>query len=318
MENRAHALVAILFLALLAGGGTYLFFWMKGPEVEDRIYRAVTRHSVGSLRAESEVTYKGLVVGHVKAVRFHPEEPDKVIIRLGIRAGVPVTESTYAQIGSRGLTGGTYLALKKDPAGSDRPLATSSESPARLDLREGPFTGLMGNAREIAEQVNTLSQQLNQLTGKENRKRVAALLSRAVTVLDRLDALTTTLQPSAERLDALLAETEQTVGEGREAFSRIRELASGAREEVARVGEAARSLRRLGDSGQEALQAGRHRLLPRLDTLAERFDRIARNLEQLSAILREQPQAVLYGTPPQTPGPGEQGFQWPAPREDGR
>ena len=314
MENRAHALVAILFLVLLAGGGTYLFFWMRGPEVEDRIYRVVTRHSVGSLRAQSEVTYKGLVVGHVKAVRFHPEEPDKVIIRLGIREGVPVTESTYAQIGTRGLTGGTYLALKKEAGGSDRPLATSPEAPARLSLQEGPFTGLMADARDIARQVNTLSEQLNQLTGKENRKRLANILDGSITVLNRLEGLTASLQPSAERLDEVLTETDRAVGEGRQAFSRIGKLAGSAREELASVGEAARSIRRLGDSGRKTLRESERRLLPHLDALAERFDQIAQNLQQLSETLREQPQSVIYGAPPQPPGPGEEGFQWPRSR----
>ncbi|MFP4560362.1 MAG: MlaD family protein [Thiohalorhabdus sp.] len=313
MENRAHALAAILFLLLLGLGGAYLYAWMRGPEPEDRIYRVVTTQSVGSLRAHSEVTYKGLVAGHVRAVELHPEDPDRVVIELGVREGVPVTESTYAEIATRGITGASHLALEKDPEDGDRPLATSPDSPGRIPLREGTYATLLGNAREVAEQMTTLTRRLNRLVDEGNRERVAGVLDGAVRVLDRVEALSTALRPGAERVEGVLAETDRAVRDGRHTLARIRELAGSAREEVGRVGTAARSWQRLGEAGREAVAEGEQRLLPRVDALAGRFDRIAASLEELSALLREQPQAVIYGPPAAPPGPGEEGFEWPDP-----
>lgn len=310
MENRAHALLAVLFLVLLGAGGGFLYYWMKTPQPENRIYHVVTDHSVGSLRAESEVTYKGLVAGHVKAVRFHPDDPDKVRLRLGLRPGVSVTEGTYAQLQTRGLTGATHLALKKDPQASDDPLPTSPQEPARLAMRPGPFQGLMDNAQAIARQVEELSRQLTSLTGEGNRERIRRVLIRAEEVLERWEGVATAVRPGAARLDSLMAETEDTARQGRQAFARIAELARSAETDIEQVGEAARAWRGLGQSGEATLRESRHQLMPHLDTLAERFDRIARNLEELSEVLREQPQSVIYGPSGGPAGPGEEGFQW--------
>ncbi|MFB6261203.1 MAG: MlaD family protein, partial [Thiohalorhabdaceae bacterium] len=310
MENRAHALLAIVFLVLLGAGGGYLYYWMKAPQTENRIYHVVTEHSVGSLRAESEVTYKGLVVGHVKAVRLHPEDPDKVHLRLGLRPRVAITENTYVQLRTRGLTGATYLALKKDPEGSVDPLPTSPEDPARLTMRPGPFQGLMDSAQTIASQIRQLSGQLTSLTGPGNQERIARVLGRTEDLLERWEGVATAVRPGAARLDSVMAETEDTARQGRQAFARIAELARSAQSEIAQVGKAARAFQDLSRSGEETLRESRRRLLPRLDTLAERFDRIARNLEQLSDVLREQPQSVIYGPPGSPAGPGEEGFRW--------
>ncbi|MEF8793275.1 MlaD family protein [Thiohalorhabdus sp.] len=310
MENRAHALLAVFFLVLLGVGGAYLYYWMKAPQAENRIYHVVTDHSVGSLRAESEVTYKGLVVGHVKAVRLHPENPDKVRLRLGLRRGIPVTEGTYTQIQTRGLTGATYLALKKDPEANGEPLPASPKDPARLAMRPGPFQDLMDSAQAIAGQIQQLSRQLTSLTGEGNRERIGRVLTQAEDALDRWEGVASAVRPGAARLDSLMAETEDTARQGRQAFARIAELAKSAQTEIEQVGEAAQALKGLGRSGEETLRQGRRRLMPRLDALAQRFDRIARNLAELSQVLRVQPQSAIFGPSGGPTGPGEEGFQW--------
>ena len=317
MENRAHAFLAVVFLLLLAGGGTYLYFWMKAPQPENRIYRVVATHSVGGLRPGSEVVYKGLVVGHVKAVGFHPRDPDKVVIRLGLRPDAPVTRSTFARLGSRGLTGATHLALGKDPEGSDQPLVTSADSPARLPMRESRVQSLMADAGAIADQVKTLTERLNRMTARDNRQRIDRILGKSEQVLTGLDELTAALRPSVEKLDRVLASTDQAVRESRETLSRLNRLTRTAEAQASRVGEAATAFKRLGQSGQELVQGANRQLLPRLDALAERLRETARSLQGVSELMRTRPQAILYGPPPGPAGPGEQGFGWDRPAEDG-
>ncbi len=317
MESRAYAALAIAFLVLLTGGAAYLFYWLQAAEPEDRIYLIDSPYEVGDLHAHSEVTYKGLVVGHVKSVAFHPRDPDKVRVRIGIQRGVPITKSMFAQLGTRGLTGTNYLALKKDPEASDAALETSSSEPARIPMRRGGMSSLMAAAGRIAERVERLTEGLNQLTGEENRERAQRLLTEAEEVLAGLEELERGLQPSVDALPGILSETRAAVEDSRRLLERAQGLVAKTDREVERVGEAtgeaASSVNELSDTGRAVLDRAERGLLPELEVALQRLKRSASNLESLSRRLERQPQSILFGPVEPPPGPGEPGF---TPRPD--
>ncbi|MFA9462078.1 MlaD family protein [Thiohalorhabdus sp. Cl-TMA] len=309
MENRAYAVAAVAFIAVLLAAGAFVYYWLTVPPAENRIYRVVSPYEVGQLRGSSEVAYKGLVVGHVKSVGFHPEDPDKVLVRIGIQPGVPITESMYAQVMTQGLTGSSYLALKKKPGSSDKPLRTSRRDPARIPMHKGLLQQVMGSAEEITSQVETLTSRLNQLVARDNRKQVNRILGSTVRATARMQTVMKRLQPTINVLHEVLRSSDRTVSEARRTLQRMQRLADTTAKQARKAGQAATDLQDFAESGEQVLQEGDRQLLPDLEDLAEQLQRTAQSLETLSQQLESQPSSLLYGPAPRPPGPGEPGFR---------
>ncbi len=309
MENRAHAFLAVTFVLLFLAGGSYLVYWMESAKSEDRIYHLISEYEVSGLHAQSEVTYKGLLVGHVKAVEFHPDDPDKVLVRIGVQPKVPITQSMYAELGSHGITGKSYVALAKDPNATDEPLPTSPESPARIRMRRSTTQELMSSATDIADRIETLTRQLIQLVKDGNRERVHRILVGLEHVVDRFEQLEGNLQPSVRALPGLLEEAEATLGDSRRVLKDARRLVATAEEQTVKAGEAATAVRELSQASEGLVRKARYRLAPSLDLVAERLGRTAQSLRSLSERLEAQPQSILFGPSPGPPGPGEPGFE---------
>ncbi|HKJ87413.1 MAG TPA: MlaD family protein [Gammaproteobacteria bacterium] len=309
MENRAHAYLVIAFLVLVAGGGFYLYYWLTMPPKENRIYRVVSTYGVGNLRAHSEVHYKGLVVGHVRSVRFSPKDPDKVIIRIGIQPRAPITRSMYAEVRTEGLTGGTYLSLNKKPSSSDKPLPTTPSRPASIPMRQSPIQDALGSAGKISQQLVTLTKRLNRLAAKDNRQRIGKVLERTAGTADRMEKVLALLEPSLKKLPELLASGASAVKDTRSTLKRLRALADTTGDQARKVGKAAEAVRGLAGSGKELAQNAGKRLFPNMEELADRLEETARSLRTLSEQLETQPSSLIYGPAPRPPGPGEPGFK---------
>ncbi len=308
MESRAYAMLALVFLVLMTGGAAYLFYWLQAAEPEDRIFLIDSQYNVGDLHAHSEITYKGLLIGHVKSVGFHPEDPDKVRVRLGIQRGVPVTESMYAELGTRGLTGTNYLALKKEPEANDVPLKTSKTTPAHIPLRPSGGQSLMAAAEEVTSQVKRLTRGLNQLAGEDNQRRVKRLLTQAERSLAHFEALERSLQPSVKALPQVLEEAQGVLGDSQHLLQRTRHLMATTEAQVKQAGQAASAIADLGGQGNRILRQSQRILLPDLEVTLGHLKRAAANLETLSRRLERRPQSIWLGPVKPPPGPGEPGF----------
>ena len=58
----------------------------------------------------------------------------------------------------------------------------------------------------------------------------------------------------------------------------------------------------------DASAGGTSALMPRLNELAQDFSLTSRQLSRVLRILEDTPQGLVFGAPPQQPGPGEAGF----------
>ena len=58
----------------------------------------------------------------------------------------------------------------------------------------------------------------------------------------------------------------------------------------------------------DASAGGTSALMPRLNELAQDFSLTSRQLSRVLRILEDTPQGLVFGAPPQPPGPGEAGF----------
>lgn len=312
MESRSHAVVAIVFFMVFSMGIAVIYIWLhRGPR-EDRYYEIISSYGVGGLQPEAAVEFKGLRIGSVKRIYFDPGNPGDVIIRIGVFPDAYVTQSTYATLGYRGITGLTYIDLDNDPANPGSPLPTDPRHPARIPMRKGMLQVAEEQGMSDLKQVKAFLDRANRLLSDDNRRHLSALLSRLDDASRRLVDIERQLTPAARTMPAIAAETSRLLRETADLESTVDHFVRDAGRPVQEIGGAARSVTRLGDSGDRLADRVTDELLPRLDALLERMNQTIGRIDRLTRDLRSRPQSLIFGPAPRPAGPGEPGFQPPA------
>lgn len=301
MENRAHAIIAILFFSVFVAVAVAIFWWLSSGPRDTRAYRIVTSESVAGLAPQARVEFKGLVVGHVSRIGFDPRDPSKVVIDFNVRRDAYVTHATYAQMATRGLTGGDVLELKLGN-GSAAPLATRAAKPALIPMRKGLLATLEASAQQDLQDVHVVLASAKQLLDSGNRQHLAATLRQLDAATARLVTIENALTPALRQMPALAASARKSLDQSHALLANANRLAQSARVPIARAGSVVDTYRQLGHG--LATQTA-----PDVDSLARSLARTSRQLEQLLRELQANPQSVIFGPPRPQPGPGEPGFR---------
>lgn len=304
MENRAHAIAAIVFLLVFAAGAVVIYYWLANRQSEPLAYEIVTSQSVGGLSPQSEVTFKGLVVGHVASIGFDPADRARVVMRLQLRPDTYVTHATYAVVAMQGLTGGSVLELKLG-AGSAAPLATSAAHPARIPMRAGMLASLMDDAPQVMQQLRAVLDNTNRLLDAGNRQHIAASLA-------QIDDATRQLAAVEARLPSLLAGVQQSVDQSHALLADTDRLARAAQAPARNAAQLESAVQALAESSRQLSERLNRQTAPDFDALSQSLQRTSAQLDQLLRELNAKPQSVIFGPPAHPPGPGEPGFHPPA------
>lgn len=293
MENRAHAIAAVTFLLVFSLGAVVVYYWLAHRASEPLAYEIVTSQSVGGLAEQSEVRFKGVVVGHVTRIGFDPRDRSRVVVRLQLQPKTYVTHATYAVVAMQGLTGGSALELKLGK-GSRAPLATSDAHPARIPMRAGTLASLMAEAPKVMQDLQKVLGNADKLLDADNREHVAATLAQIDTVTRRLAAI-------EAKLPALLASVQRSVAD-------VGRLARAAQEPVRNATRLEASIDALARSSRQLSERLDRQTAPDFDALSQSLERTSEQLNQLLRELKAKPQSVIFGPPRPPPGPGEPGF----------
>ncbi|CAM4086842.1 MlaD family protein [Paracidovorax anthurii] len=323
MENKSHALAAGIFVvvvtALLAGLG----LWLTRDRASYQLYELSTRESVGGLQPQAAVRYKGVAVGKVTRIGFDPDVAGNVLIRIAVNEQAPVTPATFAVLGYQGITGLAHVLL--DDAAAPQPaLPPGASGLPRLPLKSSPFSQLAEQGPAIIAQVQEATDRINDLLGDDNQKRIATALDNlgqaagsANALMKRLDATVTT------RLDPALAAVPAVAGDARETLQALRQAGASTSAAANEVSTAVRKLSAEGGpldqiaEGSQSLSNAADRFgrvtLPRLNHAADETSRAVRRLGRAASNLSDNPQSLIYGPGRSAGGPGEPGFEAPAP-----
>ncbi|HET7930961.1 MAG TPA: MlaD family protein [Rhodanobacteraceae bacterium] len=293
MENRAHAIAAVAFLLVFSIGAIVVYYWLANRHNEPLVYEVVTSESVAGLSAQSEVQFKGIVVGHVASLGFDPHDRARVVMRLQLQPDTYVTHATYAVVAMQGLTGGSVLELKLGK-GSDAPLATSAAHPARIPMQAGVLASLMTEAPQVLHDLQAVLGNANKLLDTGNREHVTASLA-------QIDAVTRQLAAIESKLPALLAELQQSVAD-------TDRLVRSAQTPVRNATELEASIDALAQSSRQLSERLNRQTAPDFDALSASLQGTSEQLNLLLRELQAKPQSLIFGPPTRPPGPGEPGF----------
>ena len=317
MENKAYALAAGLFTLLLGAAVLLAGMWLSGDTYEKVYYVLESKSPVTGLYEQAAVRFRGVDVGKVTQLRFDRKNSRVILIEIGVQPGTPVTRSTYAEIRPQGVTGLSYVMLD-DSGESSEPLPPSTQyNSPRIAVRPTLLENLFAASQDTLADVRQVAQRVSALLSDENRQRFSSTLASMQSASERLAALAKSAEPGVQNFGALMSDARGTLKNAEKVMNDL----SGAAREVAKrmdaIDRVAVSADKAGASIGALADSVTSESLPRINALVEELTRTTRGLDRLVRDVKEQPQSVVFGRKPGTPGPGEPGFQPPRATQTG-
>jgi len=317
MENKAHAMAAGIFVAILSALVLALAAWLTRDTGVRDVYEISTRESVTGLQEQAPVRFRGVDVGKVKRIGFDPKQMGNILIRLEIDRDTPLTRETFATLSYQGVTGLAFIQLADEGRVAAR-LQPNDEVPPRIPLRPGLIARLEEKGEVILEKVQEATERVNTLLGDPNQKRIAVALeniSQAATstnqLVTRIDGtIKNGLDPALREATVTLRGTQKTVdqvGAAAAQFGQTAQRLNAPGGAIDRVSEGTDALAHAA----ETFSVG---TLPRINRATDETTRTVRTLNRAVNELTENPQMLIYGDGAAQPGPGEPGFRAPGGR----
>jgi phospholipid/cholesterol/gamma-HCH transport system substrate-binding protein len=238
METRAnYVLIGAFTLAAVVGAFLFIM-WIAGygSSGGHRTYQVVFKGSVAGLSTGANVSFNGIKIGEVTHLTFSRSDTRQVVADIDVNSEAPIDKNTRARLETQGLTGGAVVALLGG-VNAGPPLAGQNGQPPII------YAGESMQLQDILDSV-------------------AALSSRATTVLD--DA------------DKIIAENSPTI---HSALANVDQFSKALADNSSGIDAALKSVGELGK------QIGP--LAARLQTLSDDSDRLVQSIdpEQVRAIV---------------------------------
>ncbi|WP_297324124.1 MlaD family protein [Nitrosomonas sp.] len=295
MENRAHALVAGLFVIFLSIAIALVAMRFSGSNIQHNAYLVVTKESVSGLSPQSAVHYRGVNIGKVENIEFDPDNLRQILIHILIDENVVLSKSIYAQLGYQGVTGLAYIQLNDDGIDNEQ-----LPSDARIPMRRSLLDEVTGSGQDLLSNVNQLVLKMHQLLDDQNQTQVAKILQNIEKATRNFDGIAGHLQPVLKSFTELTIESATLV-------KRLDQLLSEINLAVAKANQKEGIFDSLSQSAQELATT-----IPELHRVSDSITRNSNNLDRVLHQLEENPQSLIFGRSPSSPGPGEAGFIPPA------
>jgi phospholipid/cholesterol/gamma-HCH transport system substrate-binding protein len=310
MESRSYALLTGLFTILLGIALAGTFVWFRGDTRQYNDLLVVSTFAVNGLYPQAGVRYRGVEVGKVEKVSLDEKDPRIVVIRVAVERGVPITHGTFAQIGYQGLTGLAYMLLDDD--GSDpRPLPSSTDNPAQIEMRSNMFDDIAASSKALLKQSSELLDRLNSIASAENQNRLERTLANFEQASTQLGPALRAIPDVARRAQELLGDENQervrrSLTNLEAATSAVVPVAEDSRQVLANM----RSLSEKLDKISTALSTEiTDSTLPKVNDLVEQLTRDSKDFRRLILQVEREPQSLVFGRGQPQPGPGEPGFK---------
>ncbi|VVD62018.1 ABC transporter substrate-binding protein [Pandoraea horticolens] len=314
MENKSHAFMAGLFtLALLAAIAAAVYWFNRDNRVRVP-YDLVSRTNVTGLNPESAVRYRGLSVGKVDSIKFDPRTPGQILIRILVNQGTPMTKSTFATLNYQGVTGLAFVQLDDD--GDDRTLLPSSAAHvAQLQLRPSFIDELQRRGNNLVQQLEEASSSVNELLSPDNQRAILDSINSVKTAAQSVNRVAQQLEPVTKELPDTVRELNGTLAGTHRLTNQLSDPQGPLIRNLDSVGRAADQATSSLAAFQATMQTFEGSLqqeaLPRLNTLSDDLRSTTQAVGQAAETINRNPRALLFGTSPPPPGPGEAGFSWP-------
>lgn len=309
MENKSHAMVAGIFMLVLASMLIGLALWLTRDQRQYTSYELSTSDAISGLQPQATVRYKGVAVGKVTHIGFDRERNGNLLIRIAVDSEAPVQPGyTYAQLGYQGVTGIAHIQLD-DETGPSPVLGTGPNGLPRLPMKSSPLAVLSDQGMMILSRADEAAERLNRLLGDANQARFSLLL-------DNLNQTSVTLHHLGQRVDPILQELPALVRESRTGIQSLTATGQKFGQLADQLQAPDGVLQQLHTGTQSVLQSAQrfeHYTLPGIQRASSDLGLASRQMGRTMANIDANPQSLIYGNGIVRPGPGEPGFVPPTP-----
>jgi phospholipid/cholesterol/gamma-HCH transport system substrate-binding protein len=316
MENKPHAFWAGLFtIGLLVVIALVVLFFSADHAVRVP-YDLISRTSVTGLYPDAAVRYRGIDVGKVQTIRFDPDRPGEIRIRILVDQKAPMTRSTFGTLALQGVTGIAFVQL--DDNGQDlSPLHSSDAHVAELPLRPGLLDQLQRRGDALLRKLDNIASDIDDLLSNDNRKQLMATVTSLQQAADSANTLAKQLEPTTSRLPGAVSDLQRTLQSTNQLIQNVNRPDGPFQTNLNKAGTAAAqagaALASMDTSIQDLSARLGYDTLPRVDSLTEDVRSAMRSVDRAAGTFSVSPSSVLFGGAPRpAPGPGEPGFVWPA------
>jgi phospholipid/cholesterol/gamma-HCH transport system substrate-binding protein len=317
MENKAHALAAGIFVALLTALVLGLAAWLTRDTGVRDVYEISTRESVTGLQEQAPVRFRGVDVGKVSHIGFDPKALGSVLVQLEIDRDTPLTRDTFATLSYQGVTGLAFIQLADDGKSTVK-LVPNDEVPPRIPLRPGLLARLEEKGEVIIDRVQEVTERVNRLLSDDNQRRMAAAMENIGKAADSTNMLAKRIDNTvAKQLDPALAQATTTLRSAQRTVEQVSATAAQFGRTAERLNAPGGPIDAVGEGSAAFAQAAEtlsNGTLPRVNRAVDETQRTMRTLSRAVNELTENPQALIFGEGKPEPGPGEPGFRVPGAR----
>ncbi len=164
------SIIMLIFIIMVTGNKL-----MAKRDYYQIIYKDI---SVSGLQVGGSVKYHGINIGRVDDITIDKEDIRNVIVKISIRAGIPVKEDVIASLIPVGITGllqvelsgGTNEAELLEPGSNIRPGTSIFES-------------ISGKAEIITEKLEQVLDNLTKITDRNNQEKISGILTSVDSIL---------------------------------------------------------------------------------------------------------------------------------------
>ena len=318
MENKAHALVAGVFVLLVSALLAVLAVWLMRDNTQRDMYEMSTSETISGLQPQAVVRFRGVPVGKVELIGFDAKIKGNVLIRISVDHGAPLNKSAFATVASQGVTGLGFIQLDDNGESKER-LVPNDDDPPRIPLKPGGLDKLLKQSEAIFNQAEQATAKLNELLSAENQKRIITALDNVGQAASSVTALSTgmntilnaQLGPDRVSIPAFVKSADAAVTSLRKTSDQAAITLGEVNKTAQRLNEKGGPLDKLSEGGT-ALAAGVETFsaatLPKLGEVADETARTMRQLRRTVNSVDDNPQALIFGNGLPVPGPGEPGF----------
>ena len=318
MENKAHALVAGVFVLVVSALLAVLAVWLMRDNTQRDMYEMSTSETISGLQPQAVVRFRGVPVGKVELIGFDAKVKGNVLIRISVDRGAPLNKSAFATVASQGVTGLGFIQLDDNGESSER-LVPNDDDPPRIPLKPGGLDKLLKQSEAIFNQAEQATAKLNELLSAENQKRIITALDNVGQAASSVTALSTgmntilnaQLGPDRVNIPAFVKNADAAVASLRKTSDQAAITLVEVNKTAQRLNEKGGPLDKLSEGGT-ALAAGVETFsaatLPKLGEVADETARTMRQLRRTVNSVDDNPQALIFGNGLPVPGPGEPGF----------
>lgn len=310
MENRSHAMLAGLFTIVFLIAAAVAAIWISKKNVPLKPYELVASSPVTGLSVQSQVRYQGVPVGKVESLRFIQDKPGQVRILIGVDPKAPVTEATWAEIVTAGVTGISNVELRDNGSSTVR-LDSSAQHLAEIPIRPSFLERLQSQGGGMLASLERVLTQVEKVASDENIAAISTSLKQTAQFTERLNRSVEAVEPALKKLPAMMDGMVATTKRIDFAAVEIGKLAVSAQDTVKLLNapygpmhQAAQSMQSI----QDMVAQLRVSTLPDVTALSVSVTDAARAFTLTSRQLGQAPQSLIFGLPRSAAGPGEAGF----------